>query len=223
MATAPDRKTLLDARRTKMLQGQINTWLKDPKYMYLALPDAADINRWHILIVGLDDPFAGGEYIFSFVADEGFPQEPPKALRCHTPNGVFLGAPSGAMNICISIGEFHSNAYRPALGLAGFGEQVCAALVTYETLGGGLGIAEPKPMPAAIRKAAAASHEFNLKHHGKLMEEFALLAAKHPQRVASKSAIALWRKLESPLLEKLPELAAVAAECAPPPAAPAAR
>src|SRR6516164_7845329 len=100
MATRSDR---CEPRLSRILQAQYQGQLQAPHPNLLVWMDPQDIRIWYFLIVGLDAPFLGGEYIFKLTTPNEFPHKPP-TFEFMTQNGVYQ--PGGP--ICVSVGEFHA-------------------------------------------------------------------------------------------------------------------
>lgn len=94
---------------------------------------------------------------------DDFPFNPPKFYFL-TPQGVY----QTNTNICISIGHYHSQSYRPTLGIAGFCTQIVSGLIGWETLGSGIGII--KTDLETKRRMAQASADYNARTHGRIIE-----------------------------------------------------
>lgn len=170
---------------TKVLHTQYKA-AGDASPHLLIVVDPADIRNWHYLIFGLDEPFAGGEYIFSAFARDGFPAVAPR-FTFMTPNGVYV--PGGP--ICISIGEFHefdapgkqgASGWRPALGMAGFAIEVVGSLICYGSLGGGVRI-ETTSLETK-KKLARESADFNRSNFPDIVRLFDELCEARPDSEA---------------------------------------
>jgi ubiquitin-protein ligase len=121
----------------RKLNNQYRAALREDSPYVLFLPSEENTDLWFVLVLNLDYPYRGGEYIFRLKFKDTFPHHPP-SLSCLTPNGVYQdnGGP-----ICISIGEFHANGqgsygWRPALGARGFVREVVNGLLCPDELGG---------------------------------------------------------------------------------------
>jgi ubiquitin-protein ligase len=134
-------------RLTRVLMAQYKKFLEDPPPNLLAWIDPADVRTWYFLVVGLDRPYLGGEYLFKLTACEAtkdrpaFPQSPP-SFAFLTHNGLFQ---LNVAHICISVGEFHANdapgaegsyGWRPSLGMKGFAVQVVNGMICHDLLAG---------------------------------------------------------------------------------------
>ena len=86
-----------EPRLVRILAEQYRLYVANPHPNMLAVVDESDMRVWHFLIGGLDDPYKGGEYVFTLTAPDDFPAKPPH-LEFKTTNGVY--AMGGA--ICIS-------------------------------------------------------------------------------------------------------------------------
>jgi ubiquitin-conjugating enzyme E2 J2 len=88
------------------------------EYIKFATKSDNEPNVWYILLSnfpGDDGEFAGGEYLCRMEAPDDFPFNPPH-FYLMTENGVY----GVETKVCVSIGEYHKDQYRAALGMAGF-------------------------------------------------------------------------------------------------------
>jgi ubiquitin-protein ligase len=170
----------------------------------LAIIDEADMRSWYYLIVGLSEPYQGGEYIFKLTAPTDFPFSPP-APNFLTPNGVYATNAS----ICVDIGVYHSSGWRTGLGMQGFSVNLVNGMICHEELRGGMGILAP-PKKAADRQAvdawkqklAAASRAFNAARYPAVSRAFdAIIAGETP---FSPPAVAAARQARGMALVKPP-------------------
>lgn len=142
---------IMTPRLARVLHAQYANYVKDPHPNFLVTIDPDDMRVWYFLIVGLDKPWRGGEYIFKLTAPDDFPQKPP-VFEFLTKNGLF--EPGG--RICISIGEFHaddkpgatgSHGWRQTLGMKGFAVQVVNAMICFSDQESGVRIVnQPESM-----------------------------------------------------------------------------
>lgn len=171
-------------RLARVLKYQLKAALEADHPNLLVVVDERDVRRWHFLVTGLADPYAGGEYAFSLTAPDTFPQQPPE-FQFLTPNGVY--EPGG--KICISIGEYHAGdhgldahggyGWRPALGMIGFAGEVVNGLIDPDHLGTGIRIAVAAP--ARRRELAAGSEPWNAERLPGLMDQFDAFEAGRPE------------------------------------------
>ena len=144
--------------------------------LFIATQDETDIRRWHVLVCNLPTyPWAGLECIFELIApsdEPEFPQRPPRFV-CKTPNGLFQcdGEP-----ICISFGEFHSDAWKKkkSMGMMGFAEGgVAGSFVSYQDLddSGGIRILQ-RTCSECRAEFSRGSAEYNRTNYPYLMESF---------------------------------------------------
>ena len=171
-------------RLSKVLHTQYRYFHKHPDDHLMVIMDE-NIQEWYMMVVGLDSPFLGGEYIFKFKIPVEFPMRPP-SIEALTPNGVFdIGGP-----LCISIGEFHEHEHTwvPSIGMPGCGRQIWNALLcfNYEDA--------IQPVVRVIystddekTKFAEESREWNRTKFPELMSKFEEYARDHPDYIAVKS------------------------------------
>jgi hypothetical protein len=164
------------ASLNQVLIGQLLEAVRDSPSGHIIPLLRDDIRQWYVLIVGLDDDFKYGEYLFTFTAPDEFPDKSPIDLHCLTPNGVFgytteaalVDPTRGPAPICISAGQYHDSVeegkrvdnWRPSLGMLGFANCVVSALLCHQDLGPGFGIINNRD-PAEIRRFAFSSQEYN--------------------------------------------------------------
>lgn len=211
------RPTLCPPRLMKIMAAQHAHYMKSPSPNLLLAIDPSDVRVWYGLVFGLDEPYAGGEYLFKLTAPNNFPEEPPK-FEFLTENGVF--EPGGA--ICISIGQFHAHddpgkngsyGWRASLGMKGFATQVVSGLIVPEFLGGGIRI---QNRPDAIKRLLAASSTSRNRAELPLVSSlFDDLAAAYPDS----EAVELLRQSRAAVL---PPASKPASSAGPKPAAPSA-
>jgi ubiquitin-protein ligase len=143
-----------DPNRVRMLQGHYRraTASYDPYIKYAM--DEDDINVWYVKFHNLDAPFKGGEYIAKFIAPKNFPYDPP-GFEFLTPNGVY--SVGGGSRPCISIGEYHSNAYPAVLGMHQFPVMILGTLLDYKMIEGGIAVMKT----TAVEKQQYADESLN--------------------------------------------------------------
>lgn len=124
-----------------------------------------DLTKWYVLITGLDYPYEGGEYILRIEADENHPMKPPKYYFM-TPNGMY----EKERNCCVSISTYHSDQYRPVLGMTGFIMNVIGAMLQWETIGHGIGLMKTSAEEKAV--FAKKSMEYNRLNHIEIISMF---------------------------------------------------
>jgi len=153
-----------------------------------------DINNkkiWYVLLSGFEGnegEFEGGEYLVRVELPDDFPSKPP-SFYFMTPNGLY----KPEEKVCISIGEFHADDYRAALGVFGFCTNLVSGLIGWRSMGGGINILTTKIKEK--KKLAKESVEFNIKNNYKhlqlVMESYANYSAawdlsKIPQPIKDK-------------------------------------
>jgi len=159
------------------MRKQIQKATREDQPHLLFLPDADDMRVWHVMACALPGIWRGGEYIFRLSVGDEFPQAPPK-LECLTENGLF--GRGGA--ICVSIGEFHRESWRPSLGMSGFAKDgIVNGFIVFDALdeSGGIRInplrqskIAKSEYPRVRAELAAASRSFNRARLGAIAERF---------------------------------------------------
>jgi ubiquitin-protein ligase len=127
-------------RRKLIAVAQYKAAIKEPSEYIKYHITEEDVNTWYALIhnfSGNTDEYVGGEYLFKIMLPEEFPMVPPKFF-CLTPNGLY-GIDAV---VCISIGEYHPEEYRPSLGVRGFIINLVSGLVGWREMTGGIKIKE---------------------------------------------------------------------------------
>ena len=128
--------------------------------------DPANIAIWYVKLYnfsGDQDEYAAGEYLCKIVIGPDFPYKPPE-FYFMTPNGVY----ECDGKACISIGEFHSNAYINTLGVSGFVEQLVSGMIGWKTIGTGVRL-----MDTTIeekKKWARGSAAYNTANYGSILK-----------------------------------------------------
>jgi ubiquitin-conjugating enzyme E2 J2 len=113
-------------RLTRVLTSQYNRYLRQPEDNIIIIIDEENIKVWYALIIGTDEPYLNGEYLFMFKIPDDYPHKPP-SVECLTPNGIFeLDGP-----LCVSISEFHKEAWVKSLGITGYAKQLWNALLCF--------------------------------------------------------------------------------------------
>jgi len=170
---------MVDTRASSIARSQFNKYYKHKMNSdnFILLLDENNCLKVTMLIFGLRSEFYKGEYICSFTIPDTFPDNPPKHIVMHTPNGVM----TTNCNFCISIGEHHS--HQPTIndsavvgwpkgrGLFGFGIEVINALCNWEG-NGGIGYNGGNTTLNQKYKLANDSKSFNDTHNKKYMDKF---------------------------------------------------
>lgn len=116
---------------------------------------------WDIELSGFsgdNNEFAGGKYLVKMKAPREFPFKPPR-FRFLTHNGVYdIGK-----KVCVSIGQYHSDQYRAALGMDGFANQLVSGMIGWVSLGTGISIINTSVEKK--KEFAAKSLDYNIKNH----------------------------------------------------------
>ncbi len=141
----------------------------DPYAKYMI--DADDTRKWYVLLDGIegkDNEFLGGQYLLRMEMPADFPFNPPM-FYFMTPNGIC----KTDTNPCISIGSYHKEDYRPTLGVSGFVNNLVSSFIGWRELHGGINIlvsGDEKRDVASIKLHAAASVEYNERHHSDIVK-----------------------------------------------------
>ncbi len=152
---APDR------RQTALMMAQFKKATMEPnEHVQFAMSEDNPC-IWYIRLrnfAGNNDEYVGGEYDCKMVAPRDFPYKPP-SFYFLTNNGLYeIGT-----KVCISIGEYHADDYRAALGMAGFANQLVSGLIGWRDMGGGINIINTSV--GKKKDFAKESRESNIKHH----------------------------------------------------------
>lgn len=122
---------------------------------------------WYALFCNLDGchgEYVGGEYLARCDLPNDFPMNPP-SFYLMTPNGLYV--PNA--NTCVSIGKYHSQNYRPVLGVHGFCENIISGLIGWETIGSGMGLV--KTTIAEKKRLAKDSVRYNAEKYPELIKK----------------------------------------------------
>lgn len=152
-------------RVAKVMEAQLKKATREPNEYVKFYMNDENVSEWFILISNFDGDngeFAGGEYLLKMVAPEGFPFKPPE-FYFYTENGVY----GTNTKVCISIGEYHSDQYRAALGMDGFANQLWNGMIGWKSLGGGISILHTDIKEK--KRLAARSRDYNRKNYPDLI------------------------------------------------------
>lgn len=153
-------------RRNAIMVAQFRKATSEPSEFVKYAMDEDKPWVWYAILSGFDgddDEFKGGEYIVRIEAGAEFPFKPPK-FYFHTPNGVY----DVLKEVCISIGQYHPDQYRAALGMAGFTNQLVSGMIGWRSLGGGINIVHTTA--DAKKQLAADSALSNRRDHAAVID-----------------------------------------------------
>lgn len=164
---SPQGTTTMD-RRAAIMSAQFRNAVKEPhEYLKFAMKSETETNIWYVLMSGFDGDegeFAGGEYLVRVEMPHDFPFNPPQ-FYLMTQQGLY----EVEKKVCISIGEYHKDQYRAALGVNGFCNQLVSGLIGWRDMGGGINII--KTTVAQKKAMAKASREYNIKHYPDILSQ----------------------------------------------------
>lgn len=161
----------MTSRREKLIYKQISKAIKSPDVNLIFMPNNDDLSICYVLVRNLQSDiypeWEGGVYLLKIIMGDTFPMQPPK-FYLYTPNGVYK---TGTTALCISIGHFHAENWRPVLGLIGFAKEIANGMMNREFLIelGGLGLVTSTPKE--IKSLAQSSLQSIASEHGKLLDE----------------------------------------------------
>lgn len=131
--------------------------------MYMrACPDMDNIRRWFVMLEG-DCEAWSGQLIIMIIAPEQYPDKPPY-FYVLTENGLY----DLLVNICVDIGSYHSEKYRPGLGIIGFMDAVCRALSKLD-ITNGIGI-NSRVGRATVQTMSNKSRTYNATHYPQVVK-----------------------------------------------------
>ena len=124
-----------------------------------------------VAILDIAKGVSEGLLIFRMIApyqpgniDKSFPYTPPE-FYAMTPQGLY----DIEQKVCISIGEYHKDQYRAALGMSGFANQLVSGLIGWQTMGSGISIIKTT---AQVKGAMAEnSVDYNVLKHKEIRDE----------------------------------------------------
>jgi len=108
------------------------------QYVSKMVMDEQENTTWYAIMTGMEGEngeYLGGEYLIKVMATKEFPQKPP-TFYVLTPNGLY----DHGKKVCVSIGEYHADQWRPALGMVGLVTQLVSGMIGWKTFGGGINI-----------------------------------------------------------------------------------
>ncbi len=154
----------MDLSRARM-KGQYRAAVKQPHKSLKYHMCESNMSTWYVLIsnmTGDEGEYTEGEYLVRIELPERFPYSPPKFYFL-TPQGLFEvdKAP------CVSIGHLHEDEWRPALGVAGFCENLISALIGWRNITDGVFIQTSSADDK--RRLAAASCAHNAAHYADIL------------------------------------------------------
>lgn len=161
-----DENNPLDARGILKMKGQFKKATKEP-HEYIKFHMTENMRVWYIMVGGFDgekDEFKNGEYIFKIILPASFPNNPPRFYSM-TPNGLYK--PNA--KICISIGEYHKDNYRAALGVIGFAMELVNGMIGWRSMGSGINLV--KTNDETKKKYAEESTAYNKKYNRQIRED----------------------------------------------------
>jgi ubiquitin-conjugating enzyme E2 J2 len=137
------------------------------EFVKFALKSEDETHIWYVLLnnfPGNNGEFESGEYLVRVEMPENFPFEPPHFYFL-TETGLY----GVEKKVCISIGEYHKDQYRAALGVSGFCNQLVSGLIGWKEMGGGIEI--HKTTDDAKKRLAIKSRESNWRLYPDLMRK----------------------------------------------------
>lgn len=154
-------------RQGAIMNAQYRNAVKEPSEYLKFYMCEDNTSQWYILLSGFDGDegeFTGGEYLVRVVLPSDFPYNPPQFFFM-TEQGLY----GVETKVCISIGEFHKDQYRAALGVNGFCQQLVSGLIGWRDMGGGINIL--KTSAEQKKTLAARSREFNRTHNAAILDK----------------------------------------------------
>lgn len=158
---------MTDRRQGAVLNAQFKAAVKGPsEYIKYAMV-ANNMSTWYALLSGFsgnEDEYAGGEYLVRVELPNDFPFSPPNFFFM-TPNGLY----AVEKKVCISIGVYHKDQYRAALGASGFCDQLVSGLIGWKDMGGGIEL--QTTTASQKRDLAATSKSFNEMNNARYIDQ----------------------------------------------------
>ncbi|SIP85775.1 Ubiquitin-conjugating enzyme E2 [Pacmanvirus A23] len=171
----------MDRRQVAIMAAQMKKATIEPnEFIKFAFKSESETNVWYITLSnfsGDDGEFSYqvtdesgniktkyGEYLVRVELPGNFPFDPPHFYFL-TENGLY----GVGTKVCISIGEFHKDQYRAALGVSGFCNQLVSGLIGWKSMGGGIAIT--KTTDKQKKELAAKSYDYNRSHYPEIIEK----------------------------------------------------
>ena len=111
-------------RAIKIIMAQIKKCCKEPDINLIYYPSPDNIMHVWCLARNLDagdsKEWSGGHFLFLLELPADFPISPPK-FKAYNENGVYA---VGTFDICIGIGHYHKDSWKPTMGLGGFAREI---------------------------------------------------------------------------------------------------
>lgn len=155
------------ARQVKVMHAQYQHAIKKPS-THAYIMDEVDPFTWYVLLRGIaghEDAFVGGEYLMRMKLPLDFPANPLSFFTL-TPNGLYDISDKPT---CVSIGEYHKDQHRAALGADGFVDNLVSGMICWQDMGGGINIL--KTTADTKKKLARESIAYNNTHYAELVEK----------------------------------------------------
>lgn len=158
---------MTDRRLTAVLVNQFKTAVKEPHEYLKFCMDEKDVKTWYIMLSGFEGDegeYKGGQYIVRVVLPNDFPYNPPQ-FYFMTEQGLY----GVETKVCISIGEYHKDQYRAALGVRGFCNQLVSGLIGWKDMGSGIQILSTSNKEKS--RLARASQAYNERHNADILRK----------------------------------------------------
>lgn len=176
------------ARSVKKLAACWREYQKDDSkfpYVVLRVADHDTYDTWYYLVVGLDDSFKGGQYLFeakpimeprSNNDTRIYPDVAPN-IKPLTPTGLFEVGKA----FCISNGQYHreqttqlnQGAFALTNNMVGFAKNIVSPFLGMRELGGGINLIYRNHSDDDRQKFARKSVAYNWEHYPEIMALFA--------------------------------------------------
>lgn len=153
---------VLDQRAFKRVVKELSEYSKNKPTDYKLAYDQSDLQIIYAVLMNMDGPFSGGEYILKIKLPDDYPLRPP-VISCITPNGRFRSD----VNICLSISHFHSETWSPLINIEKIVYSVLSAF--YDTSIQGEGSIRNLDKKI-ITDYALKSKDYNITHNSKIMD-----------------------------------------------------
>jgi ubiquitin-protein ligase len=176
-----DNTPVPDARQSKIMMAQYKKAVAE-KNEFVKFYCTENPCVWYIKLghfSGDNGEYVGGEYLCRMVAPIDFPFNPP-SFYFMTPNGLY----EIETKVCISIGEYHKDQYRAALGMAGFANQLVSGLIGWKDMGGGINILQTTA--AQKERLAEKSVEYNTETYSDINDKINSAYAEYSKKWAAK-------------------------------------
>lgn len=150
----------------KIILSNYKQAISEPNEYIKYYMDENNINIWYVILhnfTGDKNEYENCEFLVKIKIPASFPNNPPE-FYFMTPNGVY----ETDAKVCISIGEFHSDNFRPVLGISGFVINLISGFIAWSELTKGIRLI--KTSISEKKTLSNNSKEYNIKYNKTIID-----------------------------------------------------